>query len=196
MVISGFDFTGMRIEKLHENHNTSEFSCGVKEYDDFLKKEALGHQEEKICDTYILLKADKVVAYASMCPHSIRINEDERKKYAKISGRKVYDHYPALKITRLARDVKWKGSGIGRLMIFCAVILAKEKSGVASYGRITLDAEPDKIGYYQDLGFKIAAKYKGRRKHIPMYVNIDKIYNLVELDNGLKARIKSLFNLN
>lgn len=195
MVISDFNFTGMKIEKLNEKHDINDFSCGDELYDKFLKQEALPHQNEKISDTYILTHNNKAIAFASVHPSGIRVNEDDRKKYSKISERKVHAHYSALNIGMLARDEKFRGNEIGKLMLLCMVILAREKPGIASYSHLTLDAKPEKVGYYESLGFKKAMHYKNRRD-VPMYVKIDKIHSLIENEVGLASHIKELLNLN
>lgn len=191
MPVSDPVISGMKIEKIDKKHDIKDFSCGRKEYDAFIKEEAFLHQKENICDTYVLTLDNKVVAYASVCPDGIKLNPEDMDKYRSMSTRKIHDHYPALRITMLGRDIRHKGKGLGRLMIFCAVILARERSGIASYSHIILDAEPDKVKYYEKLGFKIAVKYSDRRQ-ISMYVKIDSIYNLIESEDGLKSSVKSL----
>jgi GNAT superfamily N-acetyltransferase len=91
-----------------------------------------------------------LAAFCSVCCDAIPLNDDERE------AEQITVHYraPAIKIARLGRDEKYRGLGLGGVLIDyvkdMAYELSTSKVGVRF---ITADAYIQKVDYYSCLGF-------------------------------------------
>lgn len=166
-------------EKLSKKHDLNNFSCGVKDLDDFLKDDALAQQEKNLNVTYLAIYNDDIIGYASLLADKI-----ECKKIDK-TLKTEYKDYPAIKIGRLAVDKRYKGLEIGNEILASICELIKEISEELGVSFITIDAYCNARKFYQKNSFtlkKIHNPEKLKRKSqrdettsIFMYKNIKKI---------------------
>lgn len=125
------------------------FDCGDDEMNQFLRDEALDEQDIGMNSTILLYYEDSLAAFCSLCCDSIRLSKEE-------SAQQDIPYYkvPAIKIARLGRSVTYKKYGFGSFLIDyiknTAVELSRTTLGVRF---ITLDAYPNRVEYYQSLGF-------------------------------------------
>lgn len=78
-------------------------------------------------------------------------------------------------IGRLGRDIRFRGRGFGRFLIefvFATAIEVHEK--YCGVRMVTLDAYPDRVEYYESLGFvqNQHQKYRRRTKSVSMRYDI------------------------
>lgn len=144
--------SNLRPEKLSRLVDTSGFDCGKPDLNDFLKKDAIEHQELSIAVTYIFIHVDKntIIGYYSVCCDAIRLSKEE-----KSSVGPQYPDYPAIKIARLAVDKNYQRKGVGTLLLKDALGLAREVSKDTACRFVTVDALPeeDSVGLYNRFGF-------------------------------------------
>ena len=160
------------IKTLSPEDDLSNFSCGLKDMDDFLINDALIQQENNLNVTYLVLCENKIIAFFSLLADSIKI-KDIGEEFD-IS----YETSPAIKIGRLAVDEKYRSNGIGTVILdnICKNIkLISKKVGVRF---ITIDAYCDVRKFY----------YKNEFKHF-------KINNMKKLKRMAKRNEKTTIPL-
>jgi len=150
----------LKIEIIHFQHELSCFTSYEKDLVDFLKDDALANQEQNLSVTFVWFYQNQLVSYLTLLNDRITLSGDLH-KYFKDKGI-IYKTLPALKIGRLCVDDRFRGRGLGTLMLRFAVQIAKEiNQSKAGCRFITVDAKRncnpalDSIKFYQKLPFKI-----------------------------------------
>lgn len=64
-----------------------------------------------------------------------------------------YPTVPALKLGRLAVDERFQAQGIGRNLITTVIGLAETLASQVGCRYVTLDALPERVTYYEGIGF-------------------------------------------
>lgn len=119
MELSEYDFM-----RLSPNTDLHDFDCGNEDLNDFIKNDALLHQNELIAVTYVykLISSNKVVAFFSVHNDSVKTEYfDSKRKFNKFRAifpvQKSYKSYPAVKLGRLGVDKSISGNGFGTTII-------------------------------------------------------------------------------
>ena len=96
-------------QKIGLRHDTEPFACGRHELAAFLKRDALISQKANTARTYVVCRADRVVAYYSLTLGSVAYREAPE-RIVKVTG-----HYPVplMILARLAVDSGEQGKGLG-----------------------------------------------------------------------------------
>lgn len=119
---------GERAVLLTKDHATSEFNCGKPDLDHYLLRYALQNQLGGAARTYVALRGDRVVAYYSLAPASVAL-EDSPARVAKGQSRHPV---PAILMARFAVDVSEQGRGLGKAMLYDAML--RSLSGAEAIG--------------------------------------------------------------
>lgn len=147
----------LTIQTLNQNHDINSFSCEEPPLTDWLKNTAGQHAKKGISKTYVLVDdpgaPTVVVGYYALTVCSI-IGETLPKATAKKLPRTV----PAFKLGRLARNDKFRGQGIGELLLLDAMKRVKAASNQIGGFALFVDAKNQKaidfyIDFYIDFGF-------------------------------------------
>ncbi|MFH0737446.1 MAG: hypothetical protein V1827_02020 [Candidatus Micrarchaeota archaeon] len=142
--------------KLDGNHDLSGFDCGDPDINDFLKNEALAHQNELITTTMLFLYENRILGFCSLAADAIKLSDDERIGCIKDRGdMKHYPQYPALKLARFGRDKAFHGIQIGKKIIIPWVIGYARSIDSMAIRFITLDSKPKRVSYYEEQRFVI-----------------------------------------
>jgi len=108
----------MNIYLLEQESNVESFDCGDSDLNDFLKHDALFVSEKRIANTYVVTENGIIIAYFSLLNDKVSkldATGSSWKRLKKLFPRsKHFSSYPAIKIGRLAVDLKYEGQGIGR----------------------------------------------------------------------------------
>lgn len=167
----------LKIETLRDFHDVSNFKSYEQDLVKFLVEDALDHQKKKISVTFLwfLKKSNELVGYITLLNDGINL-EGDLKPYFN-SKEIFYKSLPALKIGRLAVDDRFLRRGIGSLMVYFAISMARlTQETIAGCRLLSLDAkrnkdkEKDSIHFYGKLGFKIL---KQRKEATPMYLDLN-----------------------
>ncbi len=100
-----------------------EFKSKDGDLNEFLMQEAKDYQEQLLTVTYLLQnpKTGEVVAYFSLLNDTIKFEEDDKKTRNRINRKipfvKQRNHYPAVKIGRLAVSENYAHQGIGEQIL-------------------------------------------------------------------------------
>jgi GNAT superfamily N-acetyltransferase len=135
------------------------FNCGDDEMNTFLREEAYAEQAMGMNSTVLLYYQGSLAAFCSVCCDAITLSDAEREE------EQITVHYkvPAIKIARLGRDGKYKGMGLGNVLIDYIKDMAYELSTSRLGVRfITADAYLHRVEYYQCLGFIPNQAARGR----------------------------------
>ena len=99
------------------------FKCAEGDLNEFLLDESKDYQTEYLAVTYLLVNSENgdIIAYYSLLNDVVRLNETEKSVRNRINRKipfsKQRNHYPAVKVGRLAVSESYAGNGIGRLIL-------------------------------------------------------------------------------
>ncbi len=153
------DFTNFKLIRLSPEFNLpSDFDCGDSDLNDFLRNDALNYQQELLAVSYLLIDDGQLVAFFSLLNDRISITDVESKrKWAKLfrdimPKGKRFKSYPAMKIGRLGVSERYKGAGIGTMIIdyLKELFISNNRTG-CKY--ITVDAYRQSLSFYEKNGF-------------------------------------------
>lgn len=147
------------IEKLDENSDLENFSCGLDDMDDFLKNDALDQQNEKLSVTYLAKYKNEIVGFFSLLSDKIELKDIEDEYDL------PYSVCPAMKIGRFAINKKYNSSGLGTALLDNVCYQIKKISRIHGIRFITVDAYCNVRKFYYKNEFK-HFKVKNKNKLI------------------------------
>lgn len=161
-----YELGDIELVRLGKIHNISDFDCGDDDLNEFIKKDAINYQEERVTNTLLLIHQDKVIGYFSLRTDAIKLGGGEKEG----SGIKPLDEYPAIKIARLAVNKAHQKKGLGKIIIQSAFGYIREISNIAACRFVTVDSYHKQIEFYKHFGFIINehSKYKKKDDYVSM----------------------------
>ena len=141
------------------DYNVDSFDCGDSDLNDFLKYDALFFSEKRIANTYIVEENGIIIAYFSLLNDKVsRLDAtgSSWKHLKKLFPRsKHFSSYPAIKIGRLAVDLKYEGQGIGKELMKQIKESIAKGSKISAFRFLTVDAYLSAVPFYEKNGFKM-----------------------------------------
>lgn len=140
--------------QLSSKHKKSEFTCGVEMLDDYLHKQANQDIRRKLTACFVLIDEGKelIKGYYTLSNNSIPLNKiptDFKKKLPK-----SYTSIPTTLLGRLAVDERYKGQGLGKLLLVDALYRSYEiSSSVGSYAVVVDPIDQSAVEFYSKYGF-------------------------------------------
>jgi GNAT superfamily N-acetyltransferase len=135
---------------LNEHHVTDGFSCGVDNFDHWLKHRSLKNQIQGAARTYVVCNEARVVAYYALAPGAVTTTQATGR-----FRRNMPDPIPVVVLGRLAIDQSLHGKDFGRSLIRDAgmrVINAADAIGIRG---MTVHALSDEAAaFYEKVGFE------------------------------------------
>lgn len=138
-------------------HNRENFTCGVAELDDYLRRRAGQHQRDGIATTHVLIddaEPVRILGYCSLSAaqlHLQELREDDRKRLP------AYP-VPAIRMGRLAVSNTERGRGYGQLLLGHAVNLAVSVRQTMGVRVLIVDAKDERAAaFYEGFGFRRTA---------------------------------------
>jgi GNAT superfamily N-acetyltransferase len=135
-------------------HDRAAFSCGVPALDEYLVRFADQHRRRGVTSVYVLTDtADPrtVLGYYTLSAVEVdvqRLAEPERKKLPRYP-------VPCFRMGRLACRADRQGSGLGKLLLGCAVDRClKARQQVAAYALVVDAKDAAAKAFYARFGFK------------------------------------------
>jgi GNAT superfamily N-acetyltransferase len=158
------------VEKLKGEHAkcVASFSCGKKDEDEFLKKDAMPSQEMRLSETYLLFEdgqKEKIISYVTITVGSFQLSRERKLNEVKISDKpfRIFSsHMPCLLIGKLATDKNETGRGGASHLIDFAI--GKAMGAALPIPFVALHTYQGTIRFYEKLGFKVAFHPKGRNR--------------------------------
>lgn len=141
-------------ENLNSRHRKNEFSCGKELLDNYLHKQANQDVKRKLSACFVLNdeESNLVKAYYTLANNSIpqefipvKIQKQLPKSYISI---------PTTLLGRLAVDNRFKGKGIGKLLLIDALKRSFEISkSIGSFAVVVDPLDEDAESFYARYGF-------------------------------------------
>lgn len=157
----------MRVERLGDHHEVGNFSCGVKDLDDWLSVHALDNQRRDLSRTFLLLDdADRLVGYYALTMGGVR-KEALPTRYGR--GLPRFDIGMVL-LARFAIADERQGQGWGRDLLIEAIERAADAGTHVAARFIAVDPIDEAArAFYAKFGFRLVeGDVEGR-----MYLRID-----------------------
>lgn len=155
----------VQLRKLGEDDTICQFDCGDEDLNDFIITDAPLYFKVRLATSYVLEDTENgnVIGYFSLAHDRISLTDFPsnsaynrfRKQF--FAQGKMFKSYPALKICRLATDKKYRGEGIGA-MIVNMIIASYRRDNKAGCRFITVDAYADALPFYYKQGFLLSQK--------------------------------------
>ncbi len=168
MISLEIDFSQVKAIRLSRLYDLSKFDCGDQDINDFLKQDAYIYQENKLATTTIFVYNEEVIGFFSTAADSIKLKLREREGHH--MQEKPIQEFPAIKIARIGRDIRYNKHGIGTNILKWAIGYILNCSEMIAVRFITVDAYPDKVKWYEQFGFvrNLDDKYTRRDNHVSM----------------------------
>ncbi len=153
------------------------FKCAEGDLNDFLIEEAKDYQTELLARTYLLRNSSNgdIVAYYSLLNDVIRLDETEKNVRNRINRKipfsKQRNHYPAVKVGRLAVNEAYAGQGIGRL-ILDSIKFVFTHGNRTECRFLTVDALTTATGFYEHNSFRFFTEKDANDVTRLMYFNL------------------------
>ena len=144
-------------------HDRAAFACEEEPLTKYIKERARHEVAKKVAAVYILTHDGKTIAgYYTLSQYSIDAAEIPEELSKKLRFPK-YKMLPATLLGRLARDSKFKGQGLGELLLMSALKLALDHSQNIASSAVVVDAKNEKAArFYESFGFLSLPGHAGR----------------------------------
>ncbi len=136
-------------------HRREQFSCESPELTDFLRTRARKEAKAKTSACFVAVPERDtgcIAGYYTLSATSIcleKIPEDVTKKLPR------YPHMPATLLGRLARDLNFKGQGVGNILMADVLERAYQNSSVIGSIAVVTDPKDERAAkFYTEFGFK------------------------------------------
>ena len=142
----------------------------------FLQKHAKAFQANSLARTYGAFDASKarIIGYITLVCGQIVTGDGNHKLVDDPAYR--YDHYPAIKIARLAVDQNMRKNRLGRTLVDLALGIAKDTISPAVGCRfVVVDSKQNAVQFYQRCGFTLLDTDANRARSEPvMFIDLHK----------------------
>jgi len=148
-------------------HRRNEFSCEENELAEFLHNRALPEMEARASACFVLVRTDdpgRVAGFYTLSAGTISLAKMPPELTARLPK---YPNLPATLLGRLARDEKFRGSGLGDLLLVSA--LRRALVSTISVGSVAVVTDPKNAkaeAFYRKHGFRNLGG--GRRMFLTM----------------------------
>ena len=172
--------TTFKTDPLASHHDRDTFACGETSLDNYLKRQASKDVKRDLTACYVLTEegASSIIGYYTLNAASVEIT-DLPPDVAKNSGR--YPLVPAILIGRLAVDQRYRGKGMGELLLFNALrrIL-----------RTGIGAKVVVVAALHDQAAQFYERYQFRRfedTSLRLYLSVSHVRKMFPGDAGIQA---------
>jgi GNAT superfamily N-acetyltransferase len=166
----------IHIRRLEPQDNRSGFRSGNIDLDRFFQRYAGQNQfRHHVGTTYVAVQGDQITGFTT-----VSSGELAGETVAKALRRRLPTYpLPVLRLARLAVDQRFKGHGIGRLLLRAMLELALEMRDRVGCVGVVVDAKPEAVDFYAGLGFRtmrlISGSLGDRPEPIAMFLPIREI---------------------
>ncbi|AFZ13740.1 GCN5-related N-acetyltransferase [Crinalium epipsammum PCC 9333] len=153
------------IEPLSQQHNRTNFHCGIEALDSYLKKQARQDLRRFLTAVFVLsnLDSNEIAGYYTLAATAIQLAELPLTLTSKIPK---YPLIPATLLGRLAIDEKYQKKGLGTFLLFDALQRSKN-SEIASMA-VIVDAKNEQAQQFYEYHQFIPFPQQPHRLYLPM----------------------------
>lgn len=143
----------IKIEPLNSSLNKKNFNCGKEMLDNYFHSQASQDVKRKLCVVFTMFENTTVKGYYTLSSASIpagMIPEAIKKKMPR-----SYEMLPVTLLGRLAIDTKFKGQGLGGIILLDALKRSYEiaSQSLGSIGVVVDPLDSDAVAFYEKFGF-------------------------------------------
>ena len=141
-------------EPLNALHKKSDFSCGNEMLDTYIQKQASQDVKRKLTACFVIKEKDsnQIKGYYTLSNNSISLLHVPEHLQRKLP--RNYESIPAILMGRFAVDNKFKGQGIGKLILLDALKRSWEiAKTIGSFAVIVDPIDQDAEHFYLKYGF-------------------------------------------
>ncbi len=143
----------VKIELLNSALNKKDFRCGKEMLDNYLHSQASQDVKRKLCVVFAMFEDTTIKGYYTLSNASIPAElmpEAVKKKMPR-----SYEALPVTLLGRLAIDVKFKGQGLGGIILLDALKRSFDiaNKSLGSIGVVVDPLDDDAISFYEKFGF-------------------------------------------
>ena len=137
-----------------KRHDRSAFACGEPALDAFLQRHAHQNMRKGISQTWVLVSPDKpstIAGYYCLAPAEVVLANLQPADARPLPPYPI----PCFRMGRLARDLRWRGEGMGALLIGLAVERCQRARQSVGGFALIVDAKGEKAkNFYLRYGFR------------------------------------------
>jgi ribosomal protein S18 acetylase RimI-like enzyme len=144
----------LAFELLDRRHDREPFSCGEPALDDYLKRRASQDVKRDIARVFVAtpVGSTEIVGYYTLSSTSIALDDMPADLARKLPR---YGEIPAALIGRLARDLRWKGRGVGEILLADALGRVLDAGSRMAVYAVVVDAKNEAAAaFYRSFGFR------------------------------------------
>ena len=151
------------------------FECENQEYSDFVKSpdRAQKYRLQNLGVTHVFRAGETPIGFVTMAMGSLRKQDSTADERTKKSSGAV----PCVLLEYVARDVRYKGKGVGKIMIEWAINLAHELSKTVGCRFVVLEIPQQMITLFQSYGFELMPPDR-RDRHYLMFFDLGMMSSL------------------
>ena len=127
------------IEKLRREHDLSLFHCGNPALTNWLRKFAWTNQQADSAKTYVAVAEDRVVGYYALTTGSVHKHESPERIVKGLANHPV----GVILLARLAVDHTQQGKGLGKVLLFDALMRAEKAADIIGVRAVLVHAIDD-----------------------------------------------------
>jgi GNAT superfamily N-acetyltransferase len=155
------------IEPVAGEMDLSGFDCGNPDFNEFLLEDALRDFRDNFSVTHIGRIRGEPAAYVCLVAAAYQtaaISHAATLRYP-------YRNLPAVKIARIATDLRFQGKGLGRGLVEYSMAIARRVRTLVGCHLLVTDALPERVNWYRDMGFELSvrANLAETRQSYPMH---------------------------
>ena len=140
----------VRVRRLEATDDRSGFRCGKIELDRFMHRFAGQNQfRHHIGTTYVAVLGEQIIGFVTVSGGEMVMETLNKKLRRRLPAYPL----PIMRLARLAVDERFQGHGIGRLLLRAMLELALEIRDRIGCVGVVVDAKPESVAFYSDLGF-------------------------------------------
>lgn len=142
----------VKIRQLKDGYDLSEFKCEKRRFEKHLRVEAPKDELARIGKVYLFIdkENEKVIGFVTLAMGSL-----PRDFHENLAGVTRFGDIPSLLLGQMARDVGYKGRGVGDIMLTWVIGRAMELSVMIGCRLVILHSDPDKIETYKAFRFEL-----------------------------------------
>lgn len=139
------------IKPFGKNFSRKSFDCGVEALNGYLKNIISQDVKRNLAVCYVMLPSDgdEIIGYYTLSAASVVLDDLPDALAVKLR----YKHIPAALLGRLAVDLRYKGNGLGRVLLYDAIERVRS-APIACYAMIVDAKDEHAKDFYISFGFE------------------------------------------
>ena len=160
------DANSIVVSVLNPADGVHDFRCEKQEYSDFLASPdgAIGLRKKNLAVTYLFSSHSTIIGFITLALTSLRKHRDPDN-----FDQQEVNEIPSLLLTHLARDLRYKAKGVGKVMMDWTINFAYELAATVGCRFIVIEIPQEMITLFQRYGFELLPPDKNDRHYVMFF---------------------------